>query len=210
MTITGATHKTLFGAAARLSMPGPAADLAQNPFALLSLIAAPAVLTNAASVLALSTSNRFLRASERMRALSMRTEDRNLSHEVRALLLRQADRTERQAVLLLKGLRAAYVALGSFASASLISILGAAMAGSSLHFGFHALERAGAGRRLRRRRGPGHRLPEAAAGDAALDAEHVGRGRPHPRARADQLAARLTGPSERADARMRAGFRLLW
>jgi hypothetical protein len=120
-------------------MPGPAADLGQNPFALLSLIAAPAVLTNAASVLALSTSNRFLRASERMRALSVRTEDRTLSHAVRALLLRQANRTERQAVLLLKGLRAAYVALGSFASASLISILGAAMAGSALHFGFHAL-----------------------------------------------------------------------
>jgi hypothetical protein len=120
-------------------MPGLAADLGQNPFALLSLIAAPAVLTNAASVLALSTSNRFLRASERMRALSVRTEDRTLSHEIRALLLRQANRTEKQAVLLLKGLRAAYVALGSFASASLISILGAAMAGSALHFGFHLL-----------------------------------------------------------------------
>jgi hypothetical protein len=36
-------------------------------------------------------------------------------------------------------LRAAYVALGSFATASLISILGAAMAGSALHFGFHVL-----------------------------------------------------------------------
>jgi hypothetical protein len=120
-------------------MPGPAAEIGQNPFALLSLIAAPAVLTNAASVLALSTSNRFLRASERMRALSVRTEDRTLSHEVRALLLRQANRTEKQAVLLLKGLRAAYVALGSFASASLISILGAAMAGSALHLGFRLL-----------------------------------------------------------------------
>jgi hypothetical protein len=72
-------------------MPSPAADLGQNPFALLSLIAAPAVLTNAASVLALSTSNRFLRASERMRALSVRTADRTLSHEVRASLLRQAN-----------------------------------------------------------------------------------------------------------------------
>jgi hypothetical protein len=58
---------------------------------------------------------------------------------VRALLLRQSDRTERQALHLLKGLRAAYIALGAFATASLISILGAAMAGSSLHFGFHAL-----------------------------------------------------------------------
>jgi hypothetical protein len=122
-----------------MPVPLTTVSLSENPFALLSLIAAPAVLTNAASVLALSTSNRFLRASERMRALSVRTEDRTLSHAVRALLLRQADRTERQAVLLLKGLRAAYVALGSFASASLISILGAAMAGSSLHFGFHAL-----------------------------------------------------------------------
>ena len=32
-------------------------------------------------------------------------------------------------------------ALGSFASASLISILGAGMAGSALHFGFHAMAR---------------------------------------------------------------------
>ncbi len=116
-----------------------AADLSSNPFALLSLIGAPAVLTNAASVLALSTSNRFLRASERMRALSQRTEDRSLPTEVRALLFRQAERTERQALYLLKGLRAAYVALGSFASASLISILGAGLAGSALHVGFRAL-----------------------------------------------------------------------
>lgn len=119
-------------------MPAPG-DLSPNPFALLSLIGAPAVLTNAASVLALSTSNRFLRASERMRALSTRTEDRNLAPDTRALLLRQAERTERQALFLLKGLRAAYVALGSFASASLISILGAGLAGSSLHVGFRAL-----------------------------------------------------------------------
>jgi hypothetical protein len=115
------------------------ADLSPNPFALLSLIGAPAVLTNAASVLALSTSNRFLRASERMRALSMRTEDANLMPDLRALLLRQAERTERQALFLLKGLRAAYVALGSFASASLISILGAGLAGSRLHIGFRSL-----------------------------------------------------------------------
>src|SRR5579871_307745 len=114
-------------------------DLTPNPFALLSLIGAPAVLTNAASVLALSTSNRFLRASERMRALSTRTEDRNLSPELRALLLRQADRTERQALYLLKGLGAAFVALGSFASARLISILGAGLAGSRLHLGFHTM-----------------------------------------------------------------------
>jgi hypothetical protein len=69
----------------------------------------------------------------------VRTESHELAPETRALLLRQAERTERQALFLLKGLRAAYVALGSFASASLISILGAGLAGSALHLGFRAL-----------------------------------------------------------------------
>src|SRR6516165_4459945 len=103
-------------------MADPAA-LAQNPFALLSLIAAPAVLTNAASVLALSTSNRFLRASERMRAFHEAARKGSDSPEAARLLLEQANRTERQAMYLLQGLRAAYLALGSFVSASLISIL---------------------------------------------------------------------------------------
>ena len=104
------------------------ADLSQNPFALLSLIAAPAVLTNSASVLVMSTTNRFLRASERMRALSVRVEEKKLTPGLRALVRKQVDRTERQAVLLLSALRAAYTAIGSFASASLISILGAGLA----------------------------------------------------------------------------------
>jgi hypothetical protein len=110
-------------------------NLAQNPFALLSLIAAPAVLTNAASVLALSTSNRFLRASERMRGLTARYDEAK-APEARELLLKQITRVERQAVLLLNALRAAYVAIGSFVSASLISILGAGVASSSLRAAF--------------------------------------------------------------------------
>ena len=115
------------------------ADLSQNPFALLSLIAAPAVLTNSASVLVMSTTNRFLRASERMRALSVRVEEKKLTPGLRALVRKQVDRTERQAVLLLSALRAAYIAIGSFASASLISILGAGLASTSLNVGFHAM-----------------------------------------------------------------------
>jgi hypothetical protein len=115
------------------------ADLSQNPFALLSLIAAPAVLTNSASVLVMSTTNRFLRASERMRALAVRVEEKKLTPALRALARKQVDRTERQAVLLLGALRAAYTAIGSFASASLISILGAGLASTSLELGFHAM-----------------------------------------------------------------------
>jgi Protein of unknown function (DUF2721) len=115
-----------------------AENLSDNPFALLSLIAAPAVLTNAASVLVMSTTNRFLRASERMRALSVRVEEKKITPGLQTLLRAQVDRTERQAVLLLGALRAAYIAIGSFASASLISILGAGLA-STVRVGFHVL-----------------------------------------------------------------------
>ena len=115
------------------------ADLSQNPFALLSLIAAPAVFTNAASLLVMSTSNRFLRASERMRALAVRVEEKKLTPGLQVLVRAQVDRTERQAVLLLGALHACYVAIGSFASASLISILGAGLASTALAFWFHLL-----------------------------------------------------------------------
>jgi Protein of unknown function (DUF2721) len=116
-------------------MAADPSSFAQNPFALLSLIAAPAVLTNSASVLALSTSNRFLRASERMRGLTGKY-DEALAPEARALLLKQIARVERQAALLLGALRAAYVAIGSFVSASLISILGAGAVSAGLRTAF--------------------------------------------------------------------------
>ena len=99
-----------------------------NPFALLSLVGAPAVLTNAAAVLALSTSNRFLRASERMRGFAAEIQKMRASPDIRALLLRQMNRTEEQAALLPGPLKGAYVAAGAFTAATLISILGAALA----------------------------------------------------------------------------------
>jgi hypothetical protein len=86
--------------------------LMSNSFAALSLIAAPAVLTNAASLLAMSTSHRFLRAGDRMRGLAQRLEAPGESDAVRRLLLTQVERVERQASLLLAGLRATFVALG--------------------------------------------------------------------------------------------------
>lgn len=104
--------------------------LTQNPFAALSLIAAPAILTNASSVLALSTSNRFLRAGERMRMIAAELRELQPGEE-HQLLLVQASRIERQALLLLTALRGAYVALGSFSAASLVSLVGAGLATST-------------------------------------------------------------------------------
>lgn len=111
--------------------------LAQNPFAVLSLIAAPAILTNASSVLALSTSNRFLRAGERMRAVAAELHALTPGGDEHALLLVQANRIERQALLLLTALRGAYVALASFAAASLISIVGAGLATTAFALASH-------------------------------------------------------------------------
>src|SRR5581483_5599719 len=81
----------------------PMDAFSQNPFALLTLIAAPAILTNATSVLALSTSNRFLRANERMRDLTTQLESANLTREHRSLLISHVNRVEKQALALLIG-----------------------------------------------------------------------------------------------------------
>jgi hypothetical protein len=112
---------------------------AGNPFALLSLVAAPALLTNATSVLALSTVNRILRAGDRMRALSVQLEARDCSETKKKFLLEQVDRVEKQALLQLRGLHSVYVALGCFASASLISIIGASLAGTFFRVGFQLM-----------------------------------------------------------------------
>ncbi|MEO7718106.1 MAG: DUF2721 domain-containing protein [Capsulimonas sp.] len=119
------------------------ATFADNPFTLLSLIAAPAVLTNASSVLALGTSNRFARAIDRARALSAQLEsqkpddpnhpDAEWKAEQMALRFRQLGRVERRSILLLNALTSFYSSLGSFAAASLVSLLGAGIAATGRH-----------------------------------------------------------------------------
>ena len=114
-------------------------DSAQNPFALLTLVAAPALLTNATSVLALSTVNRILRSGDRMRALSAQLDDPKTNAKKREFLLAQVGRVEKQALLQLRGLHSIYIALGCFASAVLISILGASLAESSYRLVFDTM-----------------------------------------------------------------------
>lgn len=107
---------------------------AANPFTALTLIAAPAVLTNASSVMALGTSNRFARAIDRARALSQVLENRTGEDDpLTPMRIRQLDRTERRAILLLHALRLFCLSLGAFAAASLVSILGAAAATTAHH-----------------------------------------------------------------------------
>ena len=69
-----------------------------GPFAALTLIAAPALLTNASSVLALGTANRFSRAVDRQRHLTalLEADDGQGDPEQAKLRLRQLRRAERR------------------------------------------------------------------------------------------------------------------
>ncbi|WP_437204679.1 DUF2721 domain-containing protein [Planctomicrobium sp. SH664] len=96
-----------------------------TPFAALSLIVAPAILTNASSVMIMSTSNRLARAVDRARELSKQLEaTTDLASPEAERRLRELNAAETRTLLLLTSLRSFYVALGGFAAASLISLLG--------------------------------------------------------------------------------------
>jgi Protein of unknown function (DUF2721) len=103
-----------------------AAGAAASPFAALSLIVAPAILTNACSVLVMSTSNRLARAVDLTREVARELEataaDSELPDTTRRL--GELSAANERSVLLLRALRAIYTALAGFASATLIALLG--------------------------------------------------------------------------------------
>jgi hypothetical protein len=98
--------------------------LGNNPFAVLTAIVAPAILTNASSVLALGTSNRLGRVVDRTRVVYAdlaatapgSQEHRDWMEQLAAL------RTRGQ--MLLRALRLFYAALGLFAASALVSVGG--------------------------------------------------------------------------------------
>jgi hypothetical protein len=117
---------------------------ASNPLAVLSLIVAPAVLTNASSLLAMSTSNRLARAVDRARELSRQLEEASdYTSEQAKRRLRELAATERRALMLLSSLRSFYVALGCFATAALFSLLGAVLVSTAAQGFVRALQMLG-------------------------------------------------------------------
>ncbi len=119
-----------------------------NPFAALSLIVAPAILTNASSVLSMSTSNRLARAVDRARELSRQLEAAEGSggpagsEDAREFerRLNELTATEERAIMLLHVLQSFYVALGGFATATFASLLGAVVVPLGTGVGVTALE----------------------------------------------------------------------
>jgi hypothetical protein len=116
-------------------MPDPVA----SPFAALSLIVAPAILTNASSVLAMSTSNRLARAVDRGRDLARQLED-GARPDDDGRRLNELSVTENRAILLVRALRSFYTALGAFAVATLVSLVGAVAATAAGGVGVKTLE----------------------------------------------------------------------
>jgi hypothetical protein len=104
-------------------------SLTDSPFVIFSFLAAPAILTNASTVLALGTSNRLARAADRARLLSNSLlGSKNPADPATALQLKDFHHAIVRARMLVRALRFFYLAAGSFAGATCVSLLGAAFA----------------------------------------------------------------------------------
>ena len=117
-------------------------DLPSNPFAILTFISAPAILTNASCVLLFGTGNRYGRAIDRVHELADAIE-RNSGTEAAELRLRvrQLDASEQRTLLIVKALTCFYAAVAGFVASTLVSLIGAVLvsvhlpSGVSLSFG---------------------------------------------------------------------------
>jgi Protein of unknown function (DUF2721) len=98
--------------------------LTENPFAALTAIAAPAILTNACSVLALGTSNRVARVVDRTRIVVAELKHLEAGSAPHSEILRQIARLGTRADLLVRALRSVYAGLGGFASSALLAAVG--------------------------------------------------------------------------------------
>jgi hypothetical protein len=98
--------------------------ITQSPFGALSFVAAPALLTNATSLLVMSTINRMLHTRDSMRQLLTSVENKAHSPEEKSRLLQQINRIEEQGAHLLKALHLIYISLAAFACATLVTLLG--------------------------------------------------------------------------------------
>ena len=100
-----------------------------NPFAAFTFIAAPALLTNASSVLLLGTSNRLARSVDRVRALATHLDHHtDIESRIAQLELKQMQSAEMRVRIIVRALTCFYLAVGSFAFGTAAALLGATIA----------------------------------------------------------------------------------
>jgi hypothetical protein len=108
-----------------------------NPFAVLSAVVAPAVLTNASSVLCLGTGNRIARVVDRTRLVATEMAGLQIGSKAYQARADQLPRLQVRAQLLFKALRTLYASLGLFAATALITVIGSALELFGWQLGFH-------------------------------------------------------------------------
>lgn len=100
--------------------------LPSNPFAILTFISAPAVLTNASCVLLFGTGNRYGRAIDRVHELTdLLTQNAVFETEEIQLRIRQLESAESRTLLIVQALTCFYTAVAGFVASTLSSLIGA-------------------------------------------------------------------------------------
>jgi hypothetical protein len=106
----------------------PALDFPTNPFAILTFISAPAVLTNASCVLLFGTGNRYGRAIDRVHELADMVEGSAPRSEPELRLrIRQLEAGETRTLLIVRALTCFYTAVAGFVASTLVSLVGAVL-----------------------------------------------------------------------------------
>ncbi len=100
-------------------------DFPANPFAILTFISAPAVLTNASCVLSFGTGNRYGRAVGRVHEISDAIETTSIPESELRLRVRQLESSERRVLLIVQVLSCFYTAVAGFVVTTLISLIDA-------------------------------------------------------------------------------------
>jgi Protein of unknown function (DUF2721) len=111
-------------------------DFPTNPFAILTFISAPAVLTNASCVLLFGTGNRYGRAIDRMHELSDAVEKgADLEEAELRLRIRQLESGETRTLLIVRALTCFYTAVAGFVASTLVSLIGAVLVSARMERG---------------------------------------------------------------------------
>lgn len=109
-----------------------------NPFAILTAVVAPAILTNACSVLALGTANRIARVVDRSRVVMAAKNDKSRTRKEQRGFTQQLKVLRRRGHLLIRALRFFYASLGMFAASALSAVMGSAFLSYDFNLSFRA------------------------------------------------------------------------
>lgn len=110
-------------------------DLPTNPFAILTFISAPAVLTNASCVLLFGTGNRYGRAIDRVHELSEMVAGGPLEPAELQLRVLQLESAESRTLLIVRALTCFYTSVAAFVASTLVSLIGAVQVSIPMEYG---------------------------------------------------------------------------